>query len=516
MIILLLQVINVTIVPNDSFTALNYIITNLKGNVLNLTHNYQYYDAYDSGFINKEITLNKYIVINGNGYTIDAKNKLRIFKITANNVVINNLTFTQGYTTGEGGALYITGNYVTLSHTTFKTNKAPNNHAGAIYWSGSHGNITYSKFESNSAKYGGAIFLIGSNFVISHSIFKSNTGVDYCGAIVSNSPSSTLINVIFQSNSAKKDGAIGLGSSGHFDFFDCTFDQNKATNGLGGAITANTDVTVNVVRCIFKSNTATSDAGALYIASKNGVILNSTFNSNTASRGGAVFVSGQNVLVNNSKFNSNQVKSGDAMGGAIYCGGNYAKIFNSDFKNGYAKSGSDYGNGGAIFVICNEVEIKYCNFSNNIVHNHDGGALYLHIDHKNMVISDCRFINNYAQWVGAAVCCFGTNIVFKNSYFQGNNNSNAAHKEYYGGALAFRDHGYNSVINCTFVNNKNYEGGAIRIHANAPGIKIYNSTFIKNSCPVSGGAISCIATGLVIDNCSFTENKGKSGGAIYS
>ena len=510
----------ITIVPNDSFTALNFTIANLKGNVLNLTHNYQYYNDYDSGFINNEITLNKYIVINGNGYTIDAKNKLRIFKITANNVVINNLTFTGGYSTGNGGALYVTGNYVTLSHTTFKNNKVSNSHGGAIYWDGSHGNITYSNFESNSAKYDGAIYWISANSVISHSKFTSNTATEYCGALDSNSPNSTLINVTFTSNSAKKDGAAGLGSTGHIEFWGCTFNQNKATSGLGGAITANSEVTIKIVDCVFTSNTATSDGGAVYMASKNGIILNSTFNSNSASRGGSVYISGQNAFVNNSKFISNQVKTGDAMGGAIYCVGNYATILNSDFRGNIGGRSNDWGNGGAIYVICNNVEIKYCNFTNNKVTQHDGGAIYFRVGYKNILVSDCRFDNNYAEWVGSAIACFSSNATFKNNVFINNYNNKKqdGSKNFYGGALAFRDVGGQKVINCTFIRNAQYGGGGIRIHSSSPNVEITDCVFINNTASTYGGGVYTDASGTKIKNCVFSGNTAVSnhGGGVYS
>ncbi|WP_296859937.1 right-handed parallel beta-helix repeat-containing protein [uncultured Methanobrevibacter sp.] len=82
-------------VPEDSISALNITLANATG-VLNLTHNYKYYDEYDFEFISKCIDINKTIYINGNGFTIDGKNKIRLMNITADNVTIANLTFVNG------------------------------------------------------------------------------------------------------------------------------------------------------------------------------------------------------------------------------------------------------------------------------------------------------------------------------------------------------------------------------------------------------------------------------------
>ena len=90
----------------NSFTELQSLI-NGGNTTINLEKDYVYYDG------EKTIEISKNVTINGNGHSIDANNKIRAFYISADNVVLNNITIQNGN----------------------------NKQAGAIYWEGANGII---------------------------------------------------------------------------------------------------------------------------------------------------------------------------------------------------------------------------------------------------------------------------------------------------------------------------------------------------------------------------------------
>ena len=96
-------------VPPDSFMALNMTIERNYGTNLNLTHGYQYYQDYDFELLNTGVIINKHINIIGNGHTLNAKNKLRVFQLSADNVHIDGINYINGYSTANGGLIHVTG-----------------------------------------------------------------------------------------------------------------------------------------------------------------------------------------------------------------------------------------------------------------------------------------------------------------------------------------------------------------------------------------------------------------------
>ena len=116
---------------SGEFDELQKLIDNASDkSTINLEHNYTYTIGTDN--ITEGITITKDLTINGNGFAINAQNKSRIFNIESGiNVVLNNITFINGYTEGNGGAILAYGNVdITGSH--FINNTAVD--GGAVYF----------------------------------------------------------------------------------------------------------------------------------------------------------------------------------------------------------------------------------------------------------------------------------------------------------------------------------------------------------------------------------------------
>ncbi len=141
----------------ETFTDLKNAID--ASNVISLNSNITMAADEKEEFVNG-ITIDKNIIIIGNGFTIDANNSGRIFNITDGHVIsLNNVTLANG----------------------------KNINGGAIY---NAGNLTLRNVEviNNSAEDGGAIYNSGGSFTANNSIFTNNTadkGVIYNDGVIS-------------------------------------------------------------------------------------------------------------------------------------------------------------------------------------------------------------------------------------------------------------------------------------------------------------------------------------------
>ena len=251
----------ITIVPDTTFWALNQTINGNNKTEINLTSDYYFNRSYDTGFIGG-IVINRLVTINGNGYTINAQGKAKVFNVQASNVTINNLTIENAnYRGGNGGAIYFVdaGN---VKNCNFTNNEA--SYGGAIFFKGS-GNVENCNFVNNKATTndGGAIYFIATGNVTNCN-FTNNTAIEYHG----------------------KGGAICIYSG---TVKNCNFDNNNASSN-GGAVYFNSNSTVT--NCNFINNKATSgNGGAIYFYQKNSYVADCIFVNNSAGNFSAVHLS---------------------------------------------------------------------------------------------------------------------------------------------------------------------------------------------------------------------------------
>ncbi|OIN56655.1 beta strand repeat-containing protein [Arsenicibacter rosenii] len=168
-------------------------------------------------------------------------------------LTVRYLSFANGHTSGNGGAISLGGGTLRLAYGYFHENQAGN--------------------------FGGAIYQGGGSFTITNSTFAGNTAISNSGAIHKGSSDDGLIdNCTFSSNVARAGGAIEA-SFGSLTISNSTFTQNQAvgvTNSPGdadgGAIYGgNGDARVTINNCLIAGNTS----------SGGGQDIRSGFNSST-------------------------------------------------------------------------------------------------------------------------------------------------------------------------------------------------------------------------------------------
>lgn len=446
---------------NAKLTIANAVGTVSNGGTVNIAN------GVYTGTKNTGIIVNKNITIKGqskDGTIINGSNRASMFRILAgNNVIIHNLTLTNGNTNYggaifnmgnlvvnncifinnhaiSGGAIYSTGN-LDISASTFTSNTATVDDGGAIVNKGGHLTVTDSILTSNVAHDGGGAIHNYGPLTVTNCTFTRNKA-DHAGGVEDNNEcakiyTSFLINNRFYNNSATVwGGAIIINNNAIFTISGSTFINNIAK--YGGNIYNKGNL--NVKGSIFTSNTATGSGGAIYNG-KSLTVSNSTFTSNHATTGGAVCSIGK-LTVSNSAFTSNHA----TYGGSIYSNGKSLTVSSSTFSSNIAKT-----NGGAIY-------------------NNEGAA----------TVTSSSFVHNSAPY-GGAIINNGNALTVRGSTLKSN------HATRNGGAI------YNSAkgpltVTCSTLNSNSASYGGAILNKNTKS-QIHYCRIVGNTATKNGKAI---------------------------
>ena len=365
-----------------SFTDLQSLIQGSSG-VVELTDNYKYNSTIDTSDFSNGIFIPNPVTINGNGHSIDASNKAKIFTITGSNVLLNNITFKNAYGDLFGGAISWSGTGGSLLNCQFDSCKAKID-GGAIYWSGTYAKIDNSKFTSCSAfeaggSSGGAVMIAGKFSNIQNSIFDSNIGQNGGGLAISGDMP-YLDNLTFVNNYATSRGGGLYVTGGSCEISNCKFINNSAQGQGGGAYF---DAWAQELTSLtFVNNSAALGGGLVFKSWSNGFLVNSEFyNNHAAYGGGAILEQGQTGLFMNLKIINN---SANGYGGAICL--NHAILRFSDIINNTAYVGGGvYASGGEIY--------DDTHFSGNAAEFLDSIALLDNVDLHGNFDCDIGYVN---------------------------------------------------------------------------------------------------------------------------
>ena len=526
----------------ETFTDLQNAIDLVDG-ILTLDSDIAMTDDEAAGFVGG-VAINKDIVIDGKGHTIDAKNLGRIFSIGEGfTVTLTNATLINGKA-DKGGAIYNDGS-LTLSDVKLSDNAA-DGYGGAVFNNGELV-VSDSVFDSNdivnrgsaSVDYGGAaiynwydgtLTVSGSNFT--NNIKNYKNGDRLVGAIATIGDA-TISDSYFVNNSGRWGGAITTsgdlleGSAvSTLTVSGSTFKENGGLYGAGIFVWGS-DFTVS--DCVFDKNTASgkgnmtpnnNNGAAIEVTDTNkaiaGIITGSNFTNNKAQYGGAIDICEGNIKITDSEFVNN---SADVEGGAIDIntvkGNPEVSISGSKFINNSASYG------GAI-VNVKDLTVRNTEFVNNTpnaIFNYVGfgGNLDLGIENFTdlqnaigLVTGTLTLNQNVVMTDDEAANFVNGVIINKNIRIDGKGHTIDAKNL---GRIFEIDGGFAvTLTNATLINGKADNGGAIYNFGN---LDLVHVNFVNNTAKY-GGAIMNYAYGLVLDDSTFTNNTAKIGGAIYN
>ncbi|AUB56385.1 hypothetical protein BK007_10410 [Methanobacterium subterraneum] len=277
-------------------------------------------DGQYTGTGNTNITINKNMNITGesqSGTIMNGTDNSWVFNIQPGvAVTIRNLTLTNGYTTGSGGAIYNQGT-LTLENCSFTNNTANSQSSleggGAVYNYQSTLKVVNCSFTNDRTlglyHYGGAIGSFLGTLDVTGCTFDGNVAEDRGGAISNFQGTSNISNSTFRGNYGSSDSAI-YNIYGAMNITNCTFTNNGQKVGyytpLGGVI-ENMYANLEVTSCTFLNNYAYF-GGAIYnnVGASNIVEIHfNRFYGNTANYGTAIWNNAGTLNATNNWWGSN-------------------------------------------------------------------------------------------------------------------------------------------------------------------------------------------------------------------
>ena len=526
---------------DKTFTELQTEIEDNTNGTVDLVSDYKY-EGQRNG---TGIVINKSITINGNGHTLDGNNNSRIFNIIGGEVVLNNITFKNGYSNESMGAVRCFTK-LTLANCTFIDNFAEGTNArynevhdalgvvgGAVYIYSDDCTIENNRFINNTVwGSGGGLAVDGKNHKIINNYFDSNQALRHMnggalhvgqgantiirgntfidnfagmggGAIeLQNSSGDVIENNIFIHNHAEYGGAISIYHTGQFTLKNNTFDNNYAkvyndsyvprneSLSIGGVIRVyieDSSVTSYITENKVYNSRADTSGGAFYIYGNNVVVSKNTFKNTTASKegAGAILGRGNDITISN---NIIQDSTAGGTGGAIYILGNNAKIISNNINNAKANAG------GAVYVQGDNTEVTSNTITNCVATVHSG-AVY--IKGKKETVSKNTFTSNAAENNGGALRIDQTDssTITENIF----NNNNAPE------GTAIKLTGNNTQI----ANNRisNYNSNAIV--ASGSNIVIKGNKMLPESTSIAASASSYLVTKTKSYVITLKDSEGK-------
>lgn len=467
------------------------------------------------------IELNRnYLIVDGNGHTIDAKNKTGIFSIKGLQIKLQNITFINasniGAITNDCGAKdEISGLHIV--NCTFRNNHSKK-FGGAIdnKFPLTIDNVNF--YENNCKENGGAISN-DSILNIKNSSFKNNESYSIYNknelTIIDSTFNKTkdeeiysaeenlfLANCSFANELFVKDDNVQDSNRHNFKFLDdlihsgkkeisldfdisldddekfifaegIKLDMNDITiDGNGHSIDANykssifnvigNNITIKNLKCV---NAFSQGEGSAIKCQPNSnlSIFNTQFYDNTSNYGGAIFNLGK-MSIENSQFEKNESL---IVGGAINNAPNsILTITDSMFKNNKSKECGAIINSGELYI-------KKSNFEENF--SNDGGAIgnIQASDNQPLLsITDSNFIKNNSERDSGAIANSGKMDIRESNFIKNTSKS-------YGGGVYATQISSSTISKTNFIGNSAGNGSAI--FNNSEDMKCTQCTFTRHN-----------------------------------
>ena len=491
-----------------------------------------------------ELLIDKGMTIDGSALavpvTISGNSVLRVFNVNAPlaKVTLQGVAITNGFTTGDGGGIYLVDSDPFLLTDVTVSNSHSDTGGGGGLYKLSSGTSTFTgvNFTGNAALWGAAIYLQEGVSTINGSTINGNsafgTGAAAGGIYQRNGNLSVSNTTISNNTAAAWGGGIYLENpllSGQpsLELSGCILSGNTVPDGRGGAIyinNANVNLTnkTKIINNHVGHITQYGDGGGIYL------VHGSLISNSSAIRGNSADNSGGGVYVYDTNAFFSSTNDSIATNTAVSYGGGVA-VYNGNITLGTAivKRNISNSKGGGIYLWAptGTITIDGSAFIENETKNgltndvNYGGALF--IDNAHVSITGSAFAGNKASRTdsngpkGGAIYLYtgALNIGGATSF-----NSNTTNTTQGKGGAVFNDGG-------TLINNPSVtppttttqpNGNFAVPGASAPvGSRI---NFTSNTAGRSGGAIftnqSTASTTNI--NCNFTSNTAvRLGGSIY-
>jgi hypothetical protein len=311
--------------------------------------------------------------------------------------VLDGFTISAGNANGsgwhcEGGGIFNLSSSPTVTNCTFRENNAKYSGGGMDNHTSSP-TVTGCTFIGNMAGYGCGMYNHTSHPSITNCVFSGNVA-DYSGGGMFNTSISrpTVTGCAFLGNYANKGDGGGMNNGDSSPTItDCSFSGNSAGRSGGGMSNEWGDPTVT--DCTFSGNSAGNSGGGMDNEWSIPTVTDCTFSGNTA------------VYSGGGMSNTNEIID-ELIGNRDDCS---PTITNCTFSK---NTSEEYGGGMSNWDYCNPNVIQ-CIFSGN--HSgYGGGGVWNDGWHNNLMLSNCTFSYNSADYTGGIIYSYHSSCVLKN------------------------------------------------------------------------------------------------------
>lgn len=415
------------------------------------------------------------LVITGDASVIDgAANTGRLFTLdNAASVDFSDITFQNGSTLGDGGAIYADNTDIGILNCQFENNTADG---------------------GDTANSGGAIFTDGTSGL-------SITTCDFTG------------------NTANRaGGAIEINSTGNMFITDTTFDSNAVVGppGNGGAIHLTTTPNILISGGSATNNSAAAEGGAFWnnaggtMTVDNMLILNNTaLGADATNGGGGLFNNGGTLnVINGTNLRGNTATGTSGSGGAIFSVDGLVTVSDVVMKLNTANRA-----GGAIEIIDGTLNVINSTVNRNNAgaatpNPGNGGALHVSGTNTAITFTSTQVKNNVAAREGGGLWNMAGSTLTVNNSQVSNNNANGPAADDGGGAI-FNNGGTLNVQNGTMIDQNNATGASGSgggIFSTGGMVMVTDTEFVQNSATRAGGGIEVVNGTLNVTNSLFSDN----------
>lgn len=513
-----------------SFEMLNELISNGLTNIV-LDSDYIFLQSDYELFGKEGIDIERdNLIIDGNGFSINAVGKSKIFYTDGENLKIKNVNFLNGQSDSNGSAI-CNRKGLTVENCYFKGNSCSRK-------------SMYNGFDFDG--FGGAI----SNFnhlIIKDSKFENNNSNRYGGAISNNDSNSSLIciNSSFKNNSSFKGGSIL--NNGNIELNNCEFKGNFASSYGSDIFQEGTDSNIVVEYSSFLFN---------YDMNYDVIHIENGFFSDNSSK----FIEDNSISFNDEwiKLNSLEIYESNSDRNSKFLFYNHEgtinlkrsifdiSVGNVCFNNSLLKVNVDKdikdlmvltqksefidlhqdidkfhddNNGFEYLESLIHGENDKIMLDKDIILNHFESSFYeggIELNQDNLIIDGQNHIID-ANGLSRVFFVSAKNVTLKNIKFKnGMYFKNSLDDEYCGGGIiyALKDTSL-KIHNCEFVDNKSSVSSSV-IFNKGKSLEIFNSNFSNNHAEQSFGAICNYGKLSIKESIFQNNNSNESSGVICS
>jgi len=449
-----------------------------------------------SGTITQVVYLDKTLIIRGgytapgfadppdpeaNPTTLDAQAQGRVLFIVGSvSPVIEGLRFTGGDAGGLGGSYWGHGDA-----------------GGGVFVMGTAATISNSRIVSNTAQFGGGLYLESSSGTLAGNTIAANSATQRGGGVQLHEGTATLTENTIVANTAGSGGGLYLWSS-HATLDRNVVMGNEASSGGGLYLYYGDDrLSENVI----SANTGNNDAGGLYLMYSQASLSGNTVQDNTAAfDGGGLYLEESQASLKGNAVLSN---TANIDGGGLYLMASDA-ILGGNIISGNISS----MNGGGVALVQSVAVLSGNRISTNTALQ--GGGVYLEdspaIIAGNSISGNTLYGDGSLGW-GAGLSLWSSDAAIQGNLVAGNTG------HWTGGGISLYQSDATLDGNAVVGNSARYGAGLYFEHSSPV---VSNTIVANNQVADSGSGLRMSGSGSArLLHCTFAHNTGGDGAGIY-